>query len=82
MYISTIFFPKTNSTKQQKKLVLKALLFTIIDGHLYKQGQDQILRRCLHDEKISIILWEIHKGVGGRHFLTNITSQKVLDAKY
>jgi hypothetical protein len=37
IYISTINFPKGYSTKQQKKLVLKALLpFTIIDGKLYK----------------------------------------------
>jgi hypothetical protein len=37
-------------------LVLKALPFTIIDGKSYKQGQDQILRWCLHDDGISIIL--------------------------
>jgi hypothetical protein len=36
----------------------------------------------LHDEEISVILWEMHKGVGGGHFWTDITAQKVLDAKY
>jgi hypothetical protein len=44
IFISTINCPKGYFTEQQKKLVLKALLpFSIIDGKLYKQGQDQIL---------------------------------------
>jgi hypothetical protein len=38
--------------EQRKKLVLKALPFTIIDGKLYKQREDQSLRQCLHDDKI------------------------------
>jgi hypothetical protein len=64
-YISTRNFLKGYSIKQRKKLVLKALPFTIIDGQLYKQRQDQILHQCLHAGKISIILWEMHEGVGG-----------------
>jgi hypothetical protein len=60
--------------------MLKALPFTIINGQLYKQRQNQILHRFLHHDKISIILWEMHKGVSGGHFLVDITSRKVLDA--
>jgi hypothetical protein len=71
-YISTRNFLEGYSIEQWKKLVLKALTFTIIDGHFYKQRQDQIFYRCLRDGKISIILWEMHKGLGGRHFSTNI----------
>jgi hypothetical protein len=62
--------------------MLKVLPFIIIKGKLCKQGQDQILCRCLHDDKILIILGKMHKGVGGRHFLADITARKVLDAKY
>ncbi len=43
-YISTKKFLKGYSIEQQKKLVLKALPFIIINGKLYKQGQDQFLR--------------------------------------
>jgi hypothetical protein len=78
MYISTKNFPEGYSKEQRKKLVLKALPFTIIDGKLYKQGKNQILCQCLHDGEISIILWEMHKGVGGEQFSTDITTQKVL----
>ncbi len=60
--------------------MLKALPFTIIDGKLYKQGQDRILRQCLHDYKILVILQKMHEGVGGGHFLADIVAQKVLDA--
>jgi hypothetical protein len=37
-YISANFFKKGYSMEQQKKLLLKALPFTIINGMLYKQG--------------------------------------------
>jgi hypothetical protein len=63
--------------------MLKVLLSsTIIDGKLYKQGQDQILCWWLHDDMILIIVWEMHKWVSGGHFSTNITTWKVLDAQY
>jgi hypothetical protein len=64
--------------EQYKKLMLKALPFTIIEWKLCKQGQDQIMCRCLHDDKILVILREMHKRVGGGHFLANITARKVL----
>ncbi len=62
--------------------MLKALPFTIIRRKLYNQGQDQILRQCLHDDEILIVLQEMHKGVGGGHFLIDIIVRKVLDVKY
>jgi hypothetical protein len=45
------------------------------------KGKEKILCRCLHDDQISVILWEMHEGVGGRHFSMDITARKVLDAK-
>jgi len=74
--------PKEYSMKQRKQLVLKMLPFTIINGKLYKQRQDQILCQCLHDDEILVILQEMHEGVGDKHFLMDITAQKVLNAKY
>jgi hypothetical protein len=65
MYISTRNFLEGYSKEQLKKLMLKALPFTIIDGKLYKQGHNQVLCRCLHDGKILVILREMHKRVGG-----------------
>jgi hypothetical protein len=67
-YISIKKFLEGYSMEQWKKLVLKALPFTIIDGKLYKQRQDQILRQCLHDDKILGIIRKMHESVGGIHF--------------
>jgi hypothetical protein len=61
--------------------MLNTLPFTIIDGKLYKHRQDQILCQCVHEDKILVILHEMH-GIGGGHFSMNIIAQKVLDAKY
>jgi hypothetical protein len=61
---------------------VESMPFTIIDGKLYKQRQNQILCWCLHDDEISVILREMHEGVGGWHFSMDIIAQKVLDAKY
>jgi hypothetical protein len=47
--------------------MLKTLPFIIINEQLYKQGQYQILHKCLHDDKILVILHEMHEGVGGGH---------------
>ncbi len=68
--------------EQGKKLALKLLPFTTIEGKLYKQGQDQILCRCFHDEEILVIQQKMHEKVGGRHFLVNIIARKVLNVKY
>jgi hypothetical protein len=71
-YISTKKILEGYSMEHKKKLVLKALPFTIIKGKSYKQGQNQFLHPCLHDDNILVILWEMHEGVGGRHFSIDI----------
>jgi hypothetical protein len=39
---------------------------------MYKVGQDNIMCRCLTTLEAHIVLKELHDGVGGRHFATNI----------
>jgi hypothetical protein len=40
---------------------------------MYRMGQDNIMWRCLTTSKAYIVLKELHEGVVGRHFATNIT---------
>ncbi len=68
--------------EQKKKLILRALRFYLIQGKLYHQGQDQVLKHCLQDSKIPIVLQEMHEGVNGGHFSSNTIVHKILDAKY
>ncbi len=81
-YISIGFFLKGYSMEQWKKLMLKVFPFPIIEMKLYEQRQDLILCWCFHNDEISVNLREMHERVGGRHFLADITTWKVLDVKY
>jgi hypothetical protein len=40
------------------------------------------MRRCLTTSKAQIVLKELHEGVTGRHFVVNITTKKIMDARY
>jgi hypothetical protein len=40
------------------------------------------LHHCFHDDEILVIIWKMHEGVGGRHFLADNIAWKVLDVKY
>ncbi len=63
-------------------LPLRTLLFPLVNGKLYCQGQDQILRCFLEDPKIPIMLQEMHEGINGGHFSSKIIVCKILDVKY
>jgi hypothetical protein len=41
---------------QKKQLVVHAVDFSLIDGKLYNMGLDEILRGCVMEEKIPLIL--------------------------
>jgi hypothetical protein len=51
-------------------------------GALYKFGQDNKFHQILQPKQVSIVLQELHGGVAGRHFSSNIIVQKILDAGY
>jgi hypothetical protein len=54
----------------------------LIQGKLYHQGQDQVLRHYLEDIEITMALQEMHEGISGGHFSFEITVYKILDVKY
>ena len=50
-------------TKQKKKqIVVKVANFTLIAGHLYKLGLDEVLRRCVMPHEKEAIIKEAHSG--------------------
>ena len=67
-YADIIHFLTTGSapdefTKQQKKqLVVKAADFTLIIGHLYKLGPDEVLHICVMPHEKEAIIREAHSG--------------------
>jgi hypothetical protein len=48
---------------QKKQLVVRTADFSLISGQLYKMGPDEILRRCVMEEEIPLILEESHEGI-------------------
>ena len=48
--------------------MVKETYFSLIEGHLYKIGADEILHKYLPEHKRQIILTEAHSGTGGGHY--------------
>jgi len=74
--------PKILNLTYKQMLAKKAKPFTLKEGIMYRMGQDNRMRKCLTTSKAFIVLKELHEGVIGRHFTTNITTKKILDAGY
>lgn len=51
-YLSTEEFPLEFSEKQKQKLIYKSEPYTLIDGFLFKLGQDGVLPRCIYFSEI------------------------------
>jgi hypothetical protein len=65
---------------QKKNLVVRAVDYQLIAGHLYNMGADSILRICVLEHERNIILVEAHEGIARGHYAGKDTAQKVLHA--
>jgi hypothetical protein len=70
--------PSEYTIPQQKQLVVHAADFSLIVGHLYNMGPDEILRRCLMEAERPLILIETHEGIARGNYAGKETTQKVL----
>jgi hypothetical protein len=77
---STGMAPREYTVIQKKQLVVHASDFQLIAGQLYKIRPGEILRRCVMEEEIPLILAEAHEGIAGGHYAGKETTQKVLRA--
>jgi hypothetical protein len=48
--------------------------FSLIAGHLYKMGPDEILRRCVMEAEHPMILEEAHEGIARGHYVGKETA--------
>nr|GEU29009.1 reverse transcriptase domain-containing protein [Tanacetum cinerariifolium] len=75
-------FIKKGLTSQQKKKFFKDVKrYFWDDPYLFQICADQIIRRCVHDQKAIDILKACHKGPTGDHG-ANLTAKKVFDADF
>jgi hypothetical protein len=49
---------------------------------MYKVGQNNILHRYLTTLETQIVMKELREGVSRTFFATNITTKKIMDARY
>ena len=75
--------PDPNMTKKSaKRLIRKVAPYTLLVGKLYRLGKDGILRRCLTEHEMPVVIFEIHEGICGGHFPGEITTRKALKTGY
>jgi hypothetical protein len=67
---------------QSQYLTQRPKPFVLQNGILYKFGQDNKFRFVLQPKQVLTILQELHSGVGGGHFFSDITMRKILNADY
>ncbi|XP_062093986.1 uncharacterized protein LOC133800018 [Humulus lupulus] len=53
--------------KEAPRLVYKVARYTLVDGILYKRGFSMPLLRCVDDEEVVKVLYEIHEGECDNH---------------
>jgi hypothetical protein len=62
-FLSTVMAPHKYIVIQKKQLVVCDADFQLIARQLYKMGPDEILRICVMESKIPLILEEAHEGI-------------------
>jgi len=67
--------------QHKKEFVVKVNFFSLIAGHLYNMGPDEILCRYVSKHKRQIILIEAHNGAIGGDYARKTTTQKILRAR-
>jgi hypothetical protein len=77
-YLSTGIAPQEFNTAHKKNQVVRVANYQLIAGHLYKMGEDNILRRCVLEHERHRILPESHEGIVGGNYVGKYTAQKVL----
>ena len=65
------------STKKKHILAMKAALYSLINGFLYKMGLYDILRRCILEHERDNIIHKAHYGPTGGHFQADTTAKKI-----
>ena len=67
-FLTTGMAPEGYTSQQTKELVVCETNFSLIAGHLYKMGLDEILRFYVPSFERNSILTEAHGGAMGGHY--------------
>jgi hypothetical protein len=70
------------SIGQKQQLAKRVEPFIMKNDVLYRMGHDNKLKQHMSTTKAQKMMNELHEGIARRHFVTKITSKKILDARY
>ncbi|PIN25886.1 DNA-directed DNA polymerase [Handroanthus impetiginosus] len=81
-YLTCGIIPFDLSTKQKKKFLFDTRRYFWDDPFLFKQGLDNILRRCVPEVEMNDILEQCHASPNGGHFHGDRTAAKILQSGF
>ncbi|KAK1664482.1 hypothetical protein QYE76_052641, partial [Lolium multiflorum] len=81
-FIVSKYLPPTFSAQQRRKFFYDLRHYFWDDPHLYKEGVDGIMRRCVPEYEQQEILNKCHGSVYGGHHAGDRTAQKVLQSGF
>ncbi|KAK1696352.1 hypothetical protein QYE76_013049 [Lolium multiflorum] len=81
-FIVSKYLPPTFSAQQRRKFFYDLRHYFWDDPHLYKEGVDGILRRCVPEYEQQEILSKCHGSAYGGHHAGDRTAQKVLQSGF
>ncbi|PIN07717.1 DNA-directed DNA polymerase [Handroanthus impetiginosus] len=81
-YLTCGIIPFDLSTQQKKKFLFETRRYFWDDLFLFKQGPDNILRRCMPEVEMNYILEQCHASPYGGHFHGDRTTAKILQSNF
>ncbi|KAI9119945.1 hypothetical protein K1719_008914 [Acacia pycnantha] len=69
-------------TTEAKKLTREAVVYTMVEDHLYRKGLHTPMLKCLNMSESKYVLVEIHGGINGQHMGAKALARKALRAGY
>ncbi|PIN03721.1 DNA-directed DNA polymerase [Handroanthus impetiginosus] len=81
-YLTCGIIPFDLNTQQKKKFLLDTRRYFWDDLFLFKQGPDNILRRCVPEVEMNNVLEQCHASPYGGHFQEDRTATKILQSGF
>ncbi|XP_060183226.1 uncharacterized protein LOC132613199 [Lycium barbarum] len=81
LIVSGVYPPEATS-QQRKKLYHDSRFYIWDESYLFKQGTDQLVRRCIPQTEVGQVLESCHSSPYGGHFQGDRTTAKVLQSGF
>src|SRR4051795_12375648 len=81
-FIVSKYLPPTFTAKQKRKFFYDLRYYFWDEPHLYKEGVDGVMRRCVPEHEQGEILRKCHCSAYGGHHAGDRTAQKVLQSAF